>query len=50
MSLVVIIHGGVPSLRVTTGVISVTFTLFSLVISHVTLFLVVTDESSFYFI
>ena len=50
MSLVVLILGGVPSLRVTTGAVSVSFTVFSLVTSHITLFLVVTDESSFSFV
>ena len=48
--LLVPLFGEVPSLRVITGVVSITFTLLSLVISLITLFLVVTDKSSFYFI
>ena len=48
MSHVVLILGGVPSLRVPAGVVIAIFTLFSLVISHIILFLVVNDKFSFH--
>ena len=50
MSLIVFILGGVPSYSVTTGVVTVFFTRFSLDVTHITVFLASIDKFPFYFV